>query len=104
MRCVPLWLWGLFAVAHRFAVQTVPPWLSLPLPYGTLIGIADPDPWLRLTIVRDWLTGGSWYSHLMLHSNAPWGGNRDAVDAPARPGRRRARLAAVPLGAAPTPC
>ena len=35
---------------------------------------ADPDPWLRLTLVRDWLTGGSWYDHTMHASNAPWGG------------------------------
>lgn len=45
--------------------------LDLP-PAGThLFGSSDPDPWLRLTLVREWLSGGSWYSHIVTHSGAP---------------------------------
>lgn len=34
----------------------------------------DTDPWLRLTLVQDWLAGGSWYDHGVHNSNAPEGG------------------------------
>lgn len=74
MAKIPLWLFAIAIIVGPMIGKIVPAWMSLPVPYGTLIGPADPDPWLRLTLVRDWLMGGSWYSHLMLASNAPWGG------------------------------
>lgn len=49
-------------------------WHDVPPKPNTAVGIADPDPWLRLTIVRDWLTGGGWYNHEIARTNAPFGG------------------------------
>lgn len=50
-------------------------WYSLPLDNnGTPIGPNDPDPWLRLTLVREWLTSGDWYSHAVPRTNTPLGG------------------------------
>ena len=47
-------------------------------PIGSEAGLwnQDTDPWLRLTLVRDWLAGGSWYDHEMIRSNAPYGGTQ----------------------------
>ena len=43
--------------------------------YEDLNGPDDPDPWLRLTLVRDWLTGTSdWFSHEVHGTNSPYGG------------------------------
>ncbi len=42
--------------------------------YADLNGPNDPDPWLRLVIVRDWLGGGDWFSHAVTRTNAPIGG------------------------------
>jgi len=36
-----------------------------------LLGVDDSDVWLRLTLVRQWLQGGSWYDHHYA-SNAPF--------------------------------
>lgn len=38
------------------------------------VGGSDPDSWLRLTLVRDWLSGGGWYDHSVVRTNAPFGG------------------------------
>jgi hypothetical protein len=46
-------------------------WHAIPLHEGIPVGQSDPDTWLRLTLVRDWLAGGGWYDHLVHHSNAP---------------------------------
>ena len=48
-------------------------WFALPLPYGTLLGTEDPDPWLRLTQVRDLMLSHDWYNHHVHHSDAPFG-------------------------------
>jgi len=46
---------------------------------GLPLAPADPDPWLRLTQVRQWLTaknffGDDFFSHAVAHTNAPFGG------------------------------
>ncbi len=46
-------------------------WHAVPILDGVPVGQTDPDTWLRLTLVRDWLAGGSWYDHLVHHSNTP---------------------------------
>ncbi len=71
-RWLPILVVALVAIPHLVTVLLR--WHDVPLPPDTLIGSADPDPWLRLSIVRDWLTGGSWYDHTIARSNAPWGG------------------------------
>lgn len=38
------------------------------------LGPDDPDPWLRLAQVREWLTGGDFFSHVVSRTNAPVGG------------------------------
>lgn len=34
----------------------------------------DPDSWLRLTLVREWLNGAGWYDHDVPRTNTPLGG------------------------------
>ncbi len=51
---------------------------TIPLPETGLVGQVDPDIWLRLTLVREWLMGGDWFSHAVTHTNAPIGG----IDSP----------------------
>lgn len=34
----------------------------------------NPDVWLRLSLVRDWLDGGSFFNHVVAQTNAPEGG------------------------------
>jgi putative flippase GtrA len=52
--------------------QFVMSWPSLKDPLGPF----DPDPWVRLTQVRQWLTGGlsGFYDHTVRNINAPFGG------------------------------
>lgn len=38
------------------------------------LGPADPDIWMRLAQLRDWLAGGDFFSHAVLRTNAPFGG------------------------------
>ena len=64
---------GFAIVLVPMLVAAVRTWHALPPTPGIAIGTADPDPWLRLTLVRDWLTGGDWYSHAVARSDAPWG-------------------------------
>lgn len=49
-------------------------WPALPPGSEVMRWNPDTDPWLRLTLVRDWLQGGSWYDHGVHNSNAPEGG------------------------------
>ena len=71
---VPIWAIAIALVALPMLARALYVAWQLPAPLGTLVGVNDPDPWLRLTLVRDWLEGGSWYSHEMLRSNAPYAG------------------------------
>ena len=50
---------------------TVQAFALLPLGGKLPAGLHDPDTWLRLSLVRDWLQGGSWYDHRYA-SNAPF--------------------------------
>lgn len=47
-------------------------WPGTPIGSEAMAWADDPDVWLRLTLVRDWMEGGSWYSHAMTGSNAPY--------------------------------
>lgn len=49
-------------------------WHHIPLHEGEPVGPTDPDPWLRLTLAREWLTSGDWYNHLVPRTNTPIGG------------------------------
>ena len=71
---IPLWAWALILLGIPMLIRATLYALALPLPYGTIIGPGDPDPWLRLSLVRDWLSGVSWYDHEVLRSNAPYAG------------------------------
>lgn len=69
-------IWGLFALlalgtskltGHLSGIYAYPK-LEFPL------NPADPDAWLRLTQVRQWLSGGDFFSHDVPRTNAPAGG------------------------------
>lgn len=64
----------LLLVAVIFSGRAWMAWPSDPVGSEAMRWSRDADPWLRLTLVRDWLEGGSWYDHGMKHSNAPEGG------------------------------
>src|SRR4051812_6793692 len=38
------------------------------------MGPPNPDVWLRLTQVRQWLAGGDFFGHQVFRTNAPFGG------------------------------
>ena len=67
-------VWGVFAltVAGMAAVRSAHvlglPVLDMPL------GPNNPDTWLRLTQVRQWLSGSDFFDHGVRHTNAPYGG------------------------------
>lgn len=69
---IPLTFVAIGMILIPMLVRLVQDWYSFPLPYGTTIGTSDPDPWLRLTLVRDLLTSGDWYNHAVLRSDAPY--------------------------------
>lgn len=41
---------------------------------AAISGPNDPDPWMRLSLVREWLSGNEWFNHDVARSNAPEGG------------------------------
>lgn len=47
---------------------------QLDLLAGRPVGPSDPDTWLRLAQVRQWVTGGGFYNHAVANTNAPFGG------------------------------
>ena len=59
-----------FVLGHLVFVLSK--WHAVPLYHGLPAGQTDPDTWLRLTLVRDWLTSGNWYDHTVWRSNAPF--------------------------------
>jgi len=63
------WAWW----ALCMGVALLPLVVGLVAQFGAVpVGVADPDSWLRLTLVRDWLSGASgWYDHGYA-SNAPF--------------------------------
>ncbi len=69
-------IWGLF-VMLAFASSSVIsqlrdinafPDIKMPL------DPAGPDAWIRLVQVRQWLSGGNFFDHSVIHTNAPAGG------------------------------
>lgn len=73
MRISISWL-TVIAIAMAHLAYALSKWVVIPLEDGLPIGQTDPDTWLRLTLVRDWLLGGSWYDHRIVSSNSPFGG------------------------------
>lgn len=65
-------LGALLLAIGRVSLGLLESWHNLPPSFGTLVGSGDPDSWMRLTLVRDWLSGGSWYDHHLPRSNAPF--------------------------------
>ena len=59
------------AVTLAHLIFALSKWHAIPIADGIPVGQTDPDTWLRLTLIRDWLAGGSWYDHLVHHSNTP---------------------------------
>ncbi len=77
VRRVPLAAWVLLIALMPILARTLQAFGHLPLGGDIPVGLHDPDSWLRLTLVRDWLQGGSWYDHTY-QSNAPF----DAITSP----------------------
>jgi putative flippase GtrA len=67
------WL-TVIAIAAVHLAYALSKWHAIPLEEGMPMGQTDPDSWLRLTLVRDWLLGGSWFDHNVVNSNSPYGG------------------------------
>lgn len=74
MKRFPLPLFFLLLTALPHLLFMLSKWYAFPLDHGVPSGTSDPDPWLRMVLVRDWLVGGDWYSHLVPGTNAPFGG------------------------------
>ena len=72
---VPIRWWATLLIAVPCMLYALSKWYAIPLDDGIPVGQTDPDTWLRLTLVRDWLLGGSWYDHSVAHSNAPFTGS-----------------------------
>ncbi len=67
-------LLALLMIAIPHLIYVLSRWYAIPMKDGMPVGQTDPDTWLRLTLVRDWLTGGGWYNHHVVNSDAPFGG------------------------------
>lgn len=48
-------------------------WNQVPLKDGLPSGTSDPDSWLRLVMLREWILSGDWYNHAIPHYNPPFG-------------------------------
>jgi hypothetical protein len=66
----PLAVLSIMSIPHL--IYAVSHWYTIPLHEGIAIGPIDPDSWLRLTLVRQWLTSGDWYNHTVPHANTPF--------------------------------
>lgn len=69
---VPLGVWAVLIALLPILPRALETLWQFPFGSDGAIGLHDPDSWLRLTLVRDWLQGGSWYDHSYA-SNAPHG-------------------------------
>ncbi len=70
-RCVPPEVWALLLIALPMAFSALERIDTVTHHPSAISGPNDPDPWLRLTLVRDWLEGGDWFDHRVARSNAP---------------------------------
>ncbi len=77
VRRVPLAVWAILIALLPLLLHFFSTLANFPIGSGAPIGIHDPDSWLRLTLVRDWLSGGGWHDHSYA-SNAPF----DAAQSP----------------------
>jgi hypothetical protein len=68
---LPPWGWALACALLPLLIYACMQLAYLPPAGGHLVGVFEPDSWLRLTLVRNWLEGGSWYNHRYA-SNAPF--------------------------------
>ena len=58
-----------------FGVRALFAWPGTPFGSEAFLWTHDPDPWMRLNLVRDLLEHGRWYDHTLARSNAPMGGS-----------------------------
>ncbi len=72
LKRIPVSLWALLLIPAVHLIYIISQWHHVPLRDGLPIGQTDPDTWLRLTLVREWLTGGDWYNHWVPRANAPF--------------------------------
>lgn len=70
-RLIP-WLFAA-GVALRYALARQGEVLAWPQ-LKRALGPADPDVWMRLAQVRQWMEGKDFYSHAVPNTNAPYGG------------------------------
>lgn len=70
VRSIPLAFWALALALLPILTRVIDAFWQMPIGSGDAVGLHDPDSWLRLTLVRDWLQGSSWYDHNYL-SNTP---------------------------------
>lgn len=68
--------WGItLGITLLFALIALKAWPQPIITDEAMRWSFDTDPWLRLTLIRDWLDEGGWYAaHEMTRSNAPFGG------------------------------
>lgn len=71
---IPLEVWSLLLILTPLLWRCISRIMLIDVDWHMLRGPADPDPWLRLTLVRDWLMGGGWFDHSVARTNAPYGG------------------------------
>lgn len=72
LKRIPVPLAALLVIPIVHLVYVLSKWYHIPLHEGVPIGQTDPDTWLRLTLVREWLTGGDWHNHIVPRANAPF--------------------------------
>ncbi|HYD17702.1 MAG TPA: hypothetical protein VEF76_04400, partial [Patescibacteria group bacterium] len=67
-------VWGIFVFALVLGCSLrmidVLAWPALSAPLGP----SNPDVWLRLAQLRQWLAGGDFFDHAIRNTNAPLGG------------------------------
>jgi hypothetical protein len=74
LRTLPRWVLPLFALVALYSILLFLRWHQMESQPGSIITPKDPDVWLRLSLVRDWLEGAGWYHHEIARTNAPFGG------------------------------
>lgn len=73
-RAIPAEVWALLFIAIPLCFSAIDRLERIEHRPATLSGPNEPDPWLRLSLVRDLLETGDWYDHEVKRSNAPEGG------------------------------
>lgn len=73
LKAVPAWAWAFAILVAPLLAAALWKWWSWSFIENKTVGIGDPDVWLRLTLAREWLLGGSWYDHSIPRGDAPFG-------------------------------